>query len=58
MLNSDLKIRFNFVKYNEKSRIIIDLTGLFGILKYTRKFSTTDSTGKDENISTQNTDTK
>ncbi len=42
ILYSDLKVRFSYIKRGEDNDIIIDWTGLHGILKYTKRISAAD----------------
>lgn len=50
ILYSNLKIRLNFVRYGENDNLIISITGLYGIFKYTKKIPTIDLIKGNKNI--------
>ena len=52
ILYSNLKVRSSYIKRGEDNDIVIDWTGLYGILKYTKKISAMDIVKTDGNIPT------
>lgn len=58
ILYSNLVIRFGFRKHNKDNSIIVSITGLYGIFKYTKRISNIDLVKVGRNISALKTSTR